>query len=193
MVAGVFAEIVAWRLVVARRASVWVVTAPVLAAMGALSLVVREPEAGGAAWGGLAAGVGVFLLTRLAVGPIGRWRRFGAHVAELYRRRGGLALPAAVALAVVAAAGEELFWRGLFQARLSASIGEGAGAVATWAAFAAANAASANLAVVAAALVGGAVWAWLALQTGGFLASAVCHATWTALMLVAPPGEGRDP
>jgi membrane protease YdiL (CAAX protease family) len=48
------------------------------------------------------------------------------------------------------------------------------------------NLPSGNLAIIAGAVVGGAVWSALAWWTGGALASIVCHAIWTALILGFP-------
>jgi membrane protease YdiL (CAAX protease family) len=45
---------------------------------------------------------------------------------------------------------------------------------------------SRNLAIVAGAVVGGAVWCGLCAWTGGVGASLACHVAWTALMLVFP-------
>ena len=49
------------------------------------------------------------------------------------------------------------------------------------------NAASGFLALVAGAVVGGAVWGALAWWTHGVLAPLLCHGVWTGLMLVRPP------
>jgi membrane protease YdiL (CAAX protease family) len=61
-----------------------------------------------------------------------------------------------------------------------------------WLGYVVANAASGSLPFVAGAAVGGAVWAGLALWTKGVLASVLCHAVWTAAMLVRPPAAGRE-
>ncbi len=53
------------------------------------------------------------------------------------------------------------------------------------------NVASRSLPIVAAAIVGGAVWAGLAWWTGGVLASLASHILWTGLMLALPPGAAR--
>jgi hypothetical protein len=69
-----------------------------------------------------------------------------------------------------------------------------AGAVAgvwTWLAYVGVNSASASLPIVAGAIVGGALWAGLAVWSGGMLASLASHMLWTGLMLALPPGAGR--
>ena len=53
-------------------------------------------------------------------------------------------------------------------------------------AFVLANLPSANLAIAAGAVVGGAVWVALAWWTGGVLASLACHIVWTGMMIAFP-------
>ena len=84
--------------------------------------------------------------------------------------------------------GEELFWRGFFQGQLASSLegGTALAAVLAWIAFVLANLPSANLAIAAGAVVGGAVWVALAWWTGGVLASLACHIVWTGMMVAFP-------
>jgi membrane protease YdiL (CAAX protease family) len=194
MVLGLVAEMVAWWVVVARRRSVWPVMTPTFVAMGLAALLVRTPEpspavpVGTAAAVGAAAGVALYLATRAFVSVVRGWRAFREQSIQMYGRQAGVPLWAAVLLsAAVMVTGEELFWRGLFQARLSAALdARTAGAALAWIAFLLANLPSANLAIIAGALVGGAVWTVLGWWTQGFLASLVCHAVWTTLMVSAP-------
>lgn len=193
IVVGAVAELVAWRMVVARRRSVWVVMGLTLASMGIVAALVRPPvlspavSPAAAAAAGAGAGVLLYLATFAFVVMIRRWRTFRAHALATYDRRGALSLPATLLLAAgVMAIGEELFWRGLFQPRLSEAVGRTGGATLTWAAYIVANLASGSLPIIAGAVVGGAVWAGLAFWTRGVLASLLCHAVWTALMLAFP-------
>jgi membrane protease YdiL (CAAX protease family) len=118
-----------------------------------------------------------------------RWHVFDRHVAEIYDQRKGLPLATALVIAAgVTAPGEEFFWRGLFQGRLEESVGPGLATLITWAGYVGVNAVSQSLAILAGAMVSGAVWGVLAAWTGGVLASVVCHGVWTGLMLGWPPG-----
>jgi len=45
---------------------------------------------------------------------------------------------------------------------------------------------------VAGAVVGGAAWGALAWWSGGLTAPLASHILWTGLMLVLPPGAGRE-
>src|SRR5215211_1121582 len=183
MVLGFVAEVIAWSLV-GRGRNVWTTMTPVLATMGVVALVVGpiawSPEvAPGASLAvGLGLGVLLYVATRVAMVIMARWGTFRRHAL-------GAALLLSIALSVP---GEELFWRGFFQGQLASSL-EGRTALAAvlaWIAFVLANLPSANLAIAAGAVVGGAVWVALAWWTGGVLASLACHVVWTGLMVAFP-------
>jgi membrane protease YdiL (CAAX protease family) len=191
--AGATVEVVAWRVVAAGRGSVWTVMTVAMVILGAAALAagvvlasaVSVPVSAGA---GVLSGVGLFAATRAFVAIVrGGWASFGRDASSLYAARRGFPLWAAILLgAVLLVAGEELFWRGFVQVRLAEADGRSVGALATLGAFVGVNVASGNLAVIAAALVGGAVWTALAYWTGGVLASLLSHSVWTALMLAFP-------
>jgi membrane protease YdiL (CAAX protease family) len=189
---GIIAETVAWRLVVAGRASVWRVMTPTFALMGAVALLVRRPVlasdmgSGAALALGILAGALLYLATRLFVAVVSGWRAFQRQTTETYALAEGVPIATAAVLAGVMVVGEELFWRALVQPRFAES-GRGTGAALTWLAFVLVNSASSRLPIIAAAVVGGAVWALLAWRTGGMLASLLCHLVWTTSMIVRPP------
>jgi membrane protease YdiL (CAAX protease family) len=111
----------------------------------------------------------------------------------MYRKQGGLSLGVALVLSIaLSVPGEELFWRGLFQGELASALDGGTllAAVIAWLAFVLANLPSANLAIAAGAVVGGAVWVALAWWTGGVLASLACHIVWTGMMIAFPVLRG---
>jgi membrane protease YdiL (CAAX protease family) len=192
MGAGVVVEMVAWRLVAEGRGGVWRVMTPAFVALGVAAVLTRPPVAAAetgivsATLVGALAGVLLYAGTRAFVALASAWPVFRRETSAVYGLAGDLSAPGAAALAVMMVIGEELFWRGLVQARL-ADAGALAGAAATWLAFVAVNATSGSLPIVAGAVVGGAVWAGLAAWTGGILASLLCHAVWTSLMILRPP------
>jgi len=201
MVLGLVVEGVAWWWISARGASVWATMTPVLVGLGVLALLTGRPEAakdvavGFAAAVGLAAGILLFGATRVFVAIVApRWAAFRAQSVSMYGRRDALPLGAVVALSVLLMVpGEELFWRGLVLPELERAFdGVVPAAALAWAAFVAANLPSRNLAIVAGAVVGGAVWVTLAAWSGGVVAGLLCHAAWTALMLALPPLETRE-
>jgi membrane protease YdiL (CAAX protease family) len=200
ILAGALAQALAWVVVRRRGASVWTTTAPVLAVLGVVAIVVAGPALSAEVSVPLALGIGVvvgaalyaatFVFVRL-VGP--RWRALDAQARTLYAQRSRLSAPLAIAVAAgIAAVGEELFWRGLVVDWATDAFGADVEAgVVTWVGYVVVNAFSGNLAIVAGAVVGGAVWTALAIWSGGVLASVVCHACWTGLMLARPVVGGR--
>ena len=194
MVLGVAAEVVAWWAVGARGAGVWLVMGLTLPAMGVAAVIADPPSLSPAVSpelaviAGMGAGSALYVATRAFVAIVRGWRAFHRQSVEMYERQRGLPLALALVLgAGLMVTGEELFWRGLFQPRLAEALdGRTAGAAATWVAFVFANLPSRNLAIIAGAVVGGAVWAALAWWTGGVLATLLCHSVWTALMLSFP-------
>jgi membrane protease YdiL (CAAX protease family) len=200
MVVGAVATAAGWYAVAQRGASIWVVfgvTNSLLAIAAILTgRVPLSPQvgAGGAAVAGLGAGLALYLATVAFVTVARRWPAFAEDVTDLYGRGAGLSLPVAMVLAVgLAAPGEELFWRGLFQQHLAQGSSRASAAAATWLVYVAANAVSRSLPVTAAAVVAGGVWILLAAWTGGALAAVLCHALWIALMLGFPPPGGARP
>ena len=191
MVLGASAEAVAWRMVVTKRANIWAATSVVFALTVPAALLTGRPElspavgVGASLAAGLGAGALLYLATRAFVAVIrSRWSAFVRDAGEVYARQGTLTPIAAVALGVTLAGGEEVFWRGLFQSRVGVSAGA---AALTWLAFLVVKSASANLAIVAGAVVGGAVWVGLFAWTHGVLAPMCCHGAWTGLMIAVPP------
>jgi membrane protease YdiL (CAAX protease family) len=198
ILAGAISVPVAWMMVVTGRVSIWPAMSGTLGALGLAALLTGEvslsPEVDWrvSAAVGLGTGIALYLGTAVFVLTIRRWPRFDRHVREIYGQRKGLGLlPALLLAAGVNAPGEELFWRGLMQARLARAVGWPGSTAATWAAYVVANLASRNLPIVAGAVVGGAVWGALAWWTYGVLASLLCHCVWTGMMLAFPPGGPR--
>ena len=195
IVAGAVAQALAWIVTRRRGTTIWATTAPVLGVAGAVAAVVARPALSGDVGGALAVGVGIvtgvalygatFAFVRIA-GQ--RWRAFDVQARDAYEDRSGLPPVAAIAIAAgVAAVGEEVFWRGLVLEWATGAFGSTLEAgVACWLGYSLVNVASANLAIVAGAVVGGAVWTLLAAWSGGVLASTACHACWTSLMIAHP-------
>ena len=198
IVTGFALQVFAWRLVASGRFSVWTLMVPVFAALGGTAILVRPQIAsdrisvGLATTIALALGVALYLGTIAFVQVASRWEVFRAHVADRYALAGNVPVWAALTMSLLLAVpGEELFWRGLAQPRLQASMPVLSGPALAWLAYVGTNVASQSLAFVAAAAIGGAVWAALAVWTKGVLASLICHVVWNGLMLVRPPAAAR--
>jgi membrane protease YdiL (CAAX protease family) len=194
LIGGAVAEAAAWWAVSKKGVSVWIAMGLVLPAIGVAALLVRTPNLspdvspGLSAAAGLLTGVALYFATRAFVAVVGSWRTFRRHAEALYAKQAGLPVAAAVLLAAVALApGEELFWRGMLQPKLAEAFdARTVGALVAWVASVAANLPSRNLAIIAGAVVGGAVWTAMAWWTGGVLAPVVCHSAWTSLMVGFP-------
>ncbi len=194
MVLGPVVEGVAWWAIARRGLNVWATMTPVLVGMGVLALVTDRPTLGEDPWlaalSGVAAGIALYAATAVFVAIVApRWPAFRRQSVQMYGRRAPLPLGAVLLLSVVLMVpGEEIFWRGLFLPELrSAFDGGPIGPLLSWVAFVVANLPSLNLAIVAGAAVGGAVWVALAVWSEGVLAGLLCHACWTGLMLAFPP------
>jgi membrane protease YdiL (CAAX protease family) len=90
----------------------------------------------------------------------------------------------------IAIPGEELFWRGLVLSELQDITSVVVGAGLAWFGYVVANAVLRNLSILAAAIVGGALWTVLGSvrDVGAAVAS---HLVWTSLMLLWPPRAAR--
>lgn len=195
---GPIAVALAWVVVRSRRATVWTVMGVAYAVLAALSIATGEVRAfdGVAPWlavsGGLGAGVALFAATVAVTIRGSRRPVFRRQVADLYSSGRGLALPAALLLAVlVVVPGEEMVFRGVVQGVAADGSGGLGGAALAWGAYVAANAASGSLPVILGAVGPGAVWGLLAFWSGGVVAGAACHAVWTGLMIARPPRVRR--
>ena len=198
MALGALAEAIGWRLVATGRAMVWRLMPVIFLVMGIAAVVVRRPVAatevgnGTALAVGLASGLILYVGTRVFVVVADRWEPFRRHVVEKYQEAAEVPLKEALALSLlIMVPAEELFWRGLFQARLDQSLTALAAGAWTWLAYIGVNLSSGSLPIIAGAVVGGALWAGLAVWSGGMLASISSHMLWTGLMLALPPGAGR--
>jgi len=197
--AGAVAQAVAWRLVVARRVTVWVGMGVTMGVLGALSLLTGREHLSPrvdlllASTVGMGSGVVLFGATRVFVRFAAAWETFRRHTVEIYGNRSWVRLPVALVVAVgLSAPGEELFWRGLAGGRFATATGSlVAGAAVALGGYVAASLASTNLPVIASAIVGGGLWSLLFAWTGGVLAGLCSHVAFTGLMILLPPLAAR--
>jgi membrane protease YdiL (CAAX protease family) len=189
--AGFIAHAAIQRLVTQDRANPWIAMSLLYAVLIPLSLWTGDItlDTGPAQLGiGLEIGLVFYVATRGFLRIADAWRPFATDVEHLYRHRAHLA--AAVPAAAFVAAGEEVFWRGLTITALTPSLGTAGAAATSLLLFTLAGAASGSRPVVVGSLVGGTVWTALAVWPGGGLLAAIaCHALWTVLMIVFPPGS----
>jgi uncharacterized protein len=188
-----------WWLIRRRRASIWLASGVTLALLGVVAVMVGPTPASRqfgvlvAVGLGVLAGVVLWLAT-LAFMAVAAARvpALARHTSALYGERGNRSLVAALAVPLVLSApGEELLWRGVVLGVLARAVDGVPATALTWAVFVVVNVVSGSLPIVLGAVVGGAVWTWLAWWTGGVVASIACHVVWTGLMIALPPRAGR--
>jgi CAAX protease family protein len=130
--------------------------------------------------------------TRAVVALATRHPALETAVADVYgRSRETSSATALVISLVVAVPGEELFWRGLVLPELQLATSAVAGALLTWASAVGVNAVWGSAPLLAAAVIGGALWTALGAWSGGVVAPLCSHLIWTGLMLVWPPPAAR--
>jgi hypothetical protein len=99
----------------------------------------------------------------------------------------------AARLAFIIGPAEELFWRGLVQARWMRRLGRWPGWALGTAAYGGAHLVTGNLTLIAAATVAGAFWGWLAALGVPPGALIVSHSAWDVfIFLVAPTVRNRE-
>ena len=190
---GVLAQGLTWWLVAERRVPFWPATTITFVILGVAAVLVRDPGSFdlAAIAAGVASGGALYVATRVAVSVLVRAAPFANSVAEVYRRSGELPTTLVWVLTVaVAVPGEELFWRGLVLPELQGATSVVLGACLAWLGYLAVNAVSRNLAIIAAAVVCGAVWTILG-SVLDVAAPAASHLAWTSLMLAWPPSGDR--
>jgi CAAX protease family protein len=198
-VAGMVAAMVGWATV-ARGRDVWRTLPPLFALLGAIAALLlpslpdpapgtgRELSTGAQLGAGVGSAVVLFVATRVFVAVASRFRVFAGPLRAAYGRTDSVTASVAIILSVVAACGEELFWRGLvYRLGVDRGLALGTAAVVGVVLYVIANVPSRLLPIILGAAVAGALWAALAWWTGGLLAPIVSHTIWTGMMLAFPP------
>jgi membrane protease YdiL (CAAX protease family) len=191
--AGIVVQAAMWWLVALRRMAFWPATSIAFVLLGAAAVVVRDPGPFEPAAFAVGAGSGIalYVATRAAVRVLARSVAFATSVAAVYGRSGELSTTLVWVLTVaIAVPGEELFWRGLVLPELQGATSVVLGACLAWLGYAAVNAVSRNLAIMAAAVVCGALWTILG-SAFDVAAPVGSHLVWTSLMLAWPPPGQR--
>jgi membrane protease YdiL (CAAX protease family) len=191
--AGVLAQAAMWWLIAARRARFWPATSVTFAFLGIAAVLARVPGPtdGPSLVVGAGSGVVLYGATFVVVGHLARIPPFASSMTDVYGRSEEIPSAAVWVLTVaIAVPGEELFWRGVVLPELQDATSVVVGAGLAWLGYVAVNAISRNLSILAAAVVGGALWTLLGSvdDVGSPIAS---HLVWTGLMLAWPPAADR--
>lgn len=191
---GVLAQAAMWWLISARRVPFWLTTSATFAILGIAAVLVRAPGSTHVSSLLIGAGSGAALYgaTRVVVASLlERIPSFSTSVSDVYGRSQEVPGTAVWVLTLaIAIPGEELFWRGLVLSEVQEITSVAVGAGLAWLGYVVANAVLRNLSILAAAVVGGAVWTVLGSvrDVGAAVAS---HLVWTSLMLLWPPRAAR--
>jgi membrane protease YdiL (CAAX protease family) len=198
LVAGMVAQVIVWRSIADRKLPFWPATTATFALLGLASLFVGDPACCGettlaaASAVGAASGLVLFGATRVAVDLATSHDVLRRAVEEVYRREEETDTVTAYVLTLaVVVPGEELFWRGLVLPELSDITSTVIGALLTWVAWVAVDAAWGSIPLLAGAVVGGALWTAVAVWSGGVAAPIASHLVWTGLMILWPPRAAR--
>ena len=110
------------------------------------------------------------------------------QIASIYGIRAqGEAVAISLILFFVTSPGEEIFWRGFIQRRLSERFGQLPGYLAASAVYAAVHIASGNFMLTMAALIAGLFWGWLYQHEQNLVPCIISHALWTVTIFVLLP------
>jgi hypothetical protein len=197
VVVGIGAQAALWRSVALGRLLFWPTISVTFGALGSAVLLVGvswcdEVGAPAALAMGVGSGLLLYVATRVVVEIATRLPSLEASVMGIYGWSAGVSPMAIWALTLLLVVpGEELFWRGLVLPELQRSTSLVAGAVLTWLGAVGVTALWSSAPLLAAAVVGGAVWTALGAWSGGVLAPIASHLVWTSLMLAWPPSAGR--
>ncbi len=198
VIAGVLTQAMGWWLVSSGRASVWRVIPLVMAVLGASALLARRlvwaghPGGARALAVGVASGLVLYGATLVFILIVARWKPVRRMVTAQYGWAKGTSRLQVIALSLlVVVPGEEVFWRGLVQGRLASAMALAGAAGLAWLIYIGANVPARSVPILAAAVVGGALWVGLAWWSRGICASLASHMVWTGLMLIVPPGAAK--
>jgi uncharacterized protein len=192
--AGILLQVVAWRLIATGRVPFWPATSVTFAILGIVAVLVRSPGSTelSSLLVGAGSGAALYGATRVVVaGVLERIPSFASSVSDVYERSEEVPGTAVWVLTLaIAIPGEELYWRGLVLPELQDVTSVAIGAGLAWLGYVAVNAVLRNLSILAAAVVGGALWTVLGSvrDVGAAVAS---HLVWTSLMLLWPPRTAR--
>ena len=173
----------------------WVLMTVGVGGLGALAVEIRGPFPlkEGARWHDLLLGAAasallyaLFATGRMVAGHVVPFA--ASQIGAVYAIRTQAPLWAiALALVLVIAPGEELFWRGLVQWGLIQRLGVRRGWIGAALLYGLVHVAAANTILVIAATVAGAFWGWLYLRLGRIVPVAVSHILWDlAVFLLFP-------
>jgi len=162
VVAGALAVAAGWWFVSSGRGNVWRVTPATMGCLAVAALLTRRPVWAGHPGGvrafavGAASGLALYGATRVFLLIVGRWERVRSMVAVQYGWADGVSRLRVIASSlIIVVPAEEVFWRGLVQGRLAATMTLAGASAVAWLLYVAATSPARSGPLTAAAVVGG--------------------------------------
>jgi membrane protease YdiL (CAAX protease family) len=136
---------------------------------------------------GLASGTLLYLFFSLGFQLTRSNPIFGEGVGWVYELRTIPTYFIALALVFLIGPGEEIYWRGLIQRRVSERLGGGAGVLITSCVYAVIHLPTLNFPLMMTAFIGGIVWGYIYEKTASLLPVVVSHVLFDLLIFVIAP------
>jgi uncharacterized protein len=118
-----------------------------------------------------------------------KWFNFaGEGIADVYKFKGdATGIRIALLMIVVIGPGEELFWRGYLQRKISAKTGKWAGLFLGLILYTGVHIFTGNFMLIMAALICGFVWGWIYLKYNSMLINVISHTIWDIVVFLVLP------
>jgi membrane protease YdiL (CAAX protease family) len=118
-----------------------------------------------------------------------KWFDFaGSGIENVYEFKGDAAgIRIALLMALVIGPGEELFWRGFLQRKISAKTGKWAGLIIALILYTGVHIFTGNFMLIMAAFICGLFWGWLYLKFNSMLINVISHTVWDIVVFLVLP------
>ena len=136
---------------------------------------------------GLVSGALLYLLFYIGFQATKSFPMFNEGVGRVYELRTISSYFIALALVFPIGPGEEIYWRGLIQRRLSERLGSGMGLFASTCAYALVHLPTLDVPLILTAFIGGLVWGFIYERTGSLFPVMVSHVLFDLLIFVIVP------
>jgi uncharacterized protein len=118
-----------------------------------------------------------------------KWFNFaGQGIAEVYKFKGdATGIRIALLMIAVIGPGEELFWRGYLQRKISAKTGKWVGLIIGLILYTGVHVFTGNFMLIMAALICGFFWGWIYLRYNSMLINVISHTVWDIVVFLLLP------
>jgi membrane protease YdiL (CAAX protease family) len=118
-----------------------------------------------------------------------RWFDFaGSGIENVYKFKGdATGIRIALLMIFIIGPGEELFWRGYLQRKISAKTGKWAGMILALVLYSGVHVFTGNFMLIMAALICGFFWGWMYLKYNSMLMNVISHTIWDIVVFLVLP------